>query len=68
MCKGSCANLKRDCGTLLGCGGEQFDVSKHCPMTCREGIYSTLIITNTDTYVVQNLEQIIDYLCNNHSR
>ena len=34
ICKGSCAHLERNCGQMLGCGYDEFDVSKHCPKTC----------------------------------
>merc|ERR1712048_1508884 len=34
VCKGKCVHLKGNCGTMMGCGGQKFDVSKHCPVTC----------------------------------
>ena len=34
VCKGTCSDLKRNCGQMLGCGDDKFDVSKHCPETC----------------------------------
>jgi len=37
ICKGTCANLKRNCGTMLRCGNQQFNVSKYCPATCSGG-------------------------------
>merc|ERR1712048_410676 len=37
VCKGKCVHLKGNCGTMMGCGGQKFDVSKHCPVTCAAG-------------------------------
>jgi hypothetical protein len=34
ICKGRCKHLVNNCGKIIGCGNEQFDVSKHCPVTC----------------------------------
>jgi len=37
VCKGQCWMLKNSCGKMLGCGDDQFYVSKHCPATCASG-------------------------------
>ena len=37
ICKGSCKQLSDNCGKIIGCGADEFDVSKHCPITCGTG-------------------------------
>ena len=60
VCKGKCVHLKKSCGTMLGCGDQEFDVSKHCPVTCAAG---KLFYCSLSLCISMNATDLNIFLC-----